>query len=70
MPCVTQSLELGSVGVDVLSSTDLEAPVIQHQEYAQGLADGCGHAPVQEDSRAGPQTRNQKCPQLSFSGAE
>ena len=46
LPCVPHNWGQGTVRVDVLTSTVPDSSIFQHQEYAQGLADGSRHAPA------------------------
>ena len=70
VPCIPQDWGRVTVSVDVSSSTVPDSSVLQHQEYARGLADGSRHAPVQRGSRAGLQTRNPGFLQPSLPGAQ
>ena len=53
-----------------LNSTHQNTHLIQHQEYAQGLADGSGQALVQRGNRGSVPSRNQGFFQPSLPGAE
>ena len=59
LPCVSHAWERSAVGVGISTSTHQNTHLFQHQEYAQGLADGSGHALVQRGNRASvcPETK-------------
>ena len=59
LPCVSHSWERSAVGVGISTSTHQNTHLFQHQEYAQGLADGSGQALVQRGNRASVPSRNQ-----------
>ena len=54
----------------ISTSTHQNTHLFQHQEYAQGLADGSGQALVQRGNRASVPSRNQGFLQPSLPGAE
>ena len=70
LPCVSHAWERSAVGVGISTSTHQNTHLFQHQEYAQGLADGSGQALVQRGNRASVPSRNQGFLQPSLPGAE
>ena len=70
LPCVSHAWERSAVGVGISTSTHQNTHLFQHQEYAQGLADGSGQALVQRGNRASVLSRNQGFLQPSLPGAE
>ena len=70
LPCVSHAWERSAVGVGISTSTHQNTHLFQHQEYAQGLADGSGQALVQRGNRASVPSGNQGFLQPSLPGAE
>ena len=70
LPCVSHAWERSAVGVGISTSTHQNTHLFQHQEYAQGLADGSEQALVQRGNRASVPSRNQGFLQPSLPGAE
>ena len=70
LPCVSHAWERSAVGMGISTSTHQNTHLFQHQEYAQGLADGSGQALVQRGNRASVPSRNQGFLQPSLPGAE
>ena len=70
LPCVSHAWQRSAVGMGISTSTHQNTYLFQHQEYAQGLADGSGQALVQRGNRASVPSRNQGFLKPSLPGAE